>query len=265
MLSKTIFTPLEEAIAEINTRRRNTELVLSVEKYLKHEAPEHFKQEKPILYLARHLATPNFETLRFIELATPYKLPIVIGQDLNAKFVSNNSLKKSLAKLYVHKATARTHDEVVESFTIIDFDKNQGKSFNEIQTTFGKNIAEFHTELFKEIYPSGIHIADESHWIDKNLRENLQEHYKRFLSLFVVHGIMFEWYPDTEQKFFDEIVEPAFLFVEKQFGHKPLIVNLLDPHIEYEKNWEAYPSVLYQTVKQKLSHEVDNIQTSKKK
>lgn len=81
-----IFTPIDEAVAEIQRRRRDLPLVKKVQEYLSGDIPEHFTYSKPIFYLSRHIATPNYETLRFIELTQNYDLPRVIGIDPKDKF-----------------------------------------------------------------------------------------------------------------------------------------------------------------------------------
>ena len=244
-----IYTHLEGAIAEINNRRNNTSLIRKVEKYLGDIIPDHFRSERPILHLARHIATPNFETLRFIELAKPSGLPVVIGEDLKDKFVSNNSLKRSLCKMSIMKGTARNGDEIMENFTIVDFARAQGKPLCEINTIFGDTLPEFHQKLFKMVYPEGVTIVDETQWVDHNRSETLFEQYKKMFALFIVHGIMFEWYPPAEESLFNNVVIPAFAFIEKEFGCRPLVCELVSEEMADDKNWESYPSIIYPFIK----------------
>ncbi len=253
-------TPLEDAVAEIHKRRTDPHLLSEVESYLEGSIPEHFKKG-PILYLARHIATPNFETLRFIELCKRHPtMPAVIGQDFNDKFVSNNSLKQNMGKMPIVKGIARNTDEIIEYFTIIDFAKAQGHKLKEVQTFFGQSLPEFHNELFKSIYPHEVSLVEESEWIDLHGRGDLLEHYKKLLALFVVHGIMFEFYPEhdkNEISFVEKVLAPSFEFVEKTFGVKPLLTPLVPTHMELNKSWEAYPSIFYKGIKDSL----ENIRT----
>ena len=247
------FTSLAEALTEIQRRRQDPELFKKVTNYLNGDVPEHFKGDKPILYLARHIATPNFETLRFIEVCKDKNLPLVISQDLKGKFVTNNALKKSLGKMSVVRSTARNGDEITENFTIINFDECQGKLFCDINTCFNEKLSDFHMCLLKEIYPKEIKVVDESDWIDKNNRENLIEQYKKMLALLIVNGIMFESYPPEEASLVKETLKPAFEYITSMFGLKPLIVELIPPHMEEEKNWNGYPSIVYPIIKNKLA------------
>lgn len=252
----TFYTPLDEAISETHKRRNDPELLLKINAYLNSDIPPHFNREKPILYMARHIATPNYEALRFIELGRPYNLPLVISQDKKGKFVSHNELKRSLGKLPVTKGVSKRNDEIIENFTIVDFAQNQGKAFNEIVTKHGKNFVEFHNNFFQEIYPNELEIVDESDWIDRNHRDNLKEQYKKQLALTIAHGIMFESFLENESDVVERSFGPAFEEITNHFGYKPLICEHIDAELELTRDWNGYPSVFYQYIKRDIDGEV---------
>lgn len=243
------FTAEKEAIKELKRRREDKALLRKVYDFLNGDIPEHFSREKPIVYLARHIATPNYETLRFVELAKQHKLPIVIGMDKRDKFVSNSILKKPLGKMPILKGTARNGDEIIENFTIINFDSAQGKPLESIYTNSGEKLVDFHTRLLKQVYDKDVELIDESEWIDRNERGNLLEHYKRTLALLIAHGVMYEFYEDKEYSFVEKILKPAFEFCENYFGERPLICNLVDENIANQRDWNSYPSVIYPFVR----------------
>lgn len=244
-----LLTPPGEAIKEILARRKNPALIRRVEEYLHGDIPRYLKGSKPVLHLARHVAAPSFETLRFVELGRPFNLPIVVSQDPKDKFVSNNSLKRALGKMPVVKGVSSDGHEIVEYFTVVDFSKDVGKSFRNIKTSFGISLVKFQNKLLREIYPKEVKIVTDSAWIDRHHRGNLIEHYKEFLALMVVHGVMFESYVDEDALFVKEILRPAFKFIKKKFGVKPLICNLVEKEILYTRDWYSYPSVLYKYIK----------------
>ncbi len=245
-----LIVTVEDAIIEIQKRRANTKLMEAVSDYLNRDFPSHFLQETPILYLARHVATPNYETLDFIKQCQKFDFPIVIGEDVQDKFVSHNSLKRALGKMSILKGHTKTEEEVIECFTIINFDEAQGKSFAEIQTKFGKKLVDFHHDLFNEVYPSTVHIIDESDWISRHKRGNILEHYQQYLSLFIAHGVMFERYEPEDIGFVETILIPAFNHVTEKFGCKPLICNIETGPNDLMKNWNSYPSVFYPILKE---------------
>ncbi len=244
-----LLTSLNDAITEIERRRTDKNLMRAVESYLNGDVPEYFKRSRPTLYLARHIASPNFETLRFIELGKPHALPLVIGQDQNDKFVSHNAMKRALGKMPIVKCISSDHREQIENFTIVDFEKAQGMPLKDIDTIFKIPLIKFHNDLLAEIYPHAVELFDESEWIDRNSRGALLEHYQKFLALFVAHGVMFEFYEDEDSLFVENILKPAFAFVEEKFGLRPLLVNLVEEDIAHVRNWNSYPSILYSHVK----------------
>ena len=246
------FTPLEEAVLEIKRRREDKDLIKKVEDFFNTDIPEHFMGPDPICYLARHIATPNYETLHFIDIAKSTKLPIVIGLDVKDKFVTNNALKRALGKMPVQKGAARSGDEIIEHFTIIDFATAQGRQLKDIVTKFDQNLVDFHLQLLREVYPTGITLVDESDWVDRNHRGNILEHYKKMLALLIVHGVMFETYPPEEYQLVKETPEPAFDFIQEYFGCTPLIYNHISPEAENLRDWNAYPSVIYPYCKDSL-------------
>jgi hypothetical protein len=247
-----VFTPLPEAITEITTRRRNQKFFQAVNTYLNNDVPPHFSQPHPILYLCRHIATPNFEALRFIEIGRPTGLPLVIGEDHKGIFFADNRLKRALGKLPIVKGLTRHRDEIVEYCTVIDFAQAQGCPFNVIETIFRIPIIAFHHALFNEIYQDEVTIIDESTWIDRNHREDLQEQYKRMLALLIVHGIMLESYSPDEQRLVEAVLGPAFTEITEHFGVRPLIAELISSELEQKRDWNAYPSVLYQHIRGRL-------------
>jgi len=239
-------TPYPVALEEVHKRSRDTGLRKRVEEYLGGDIPEYMR-ERPVLYLARHVATPNFETLRFLHLLEPLDLPIVLSQDTKDTFTSANMLKRFLGKLPVCTRVTQkagvTH-ELYQHKTVIDFTKAQGKPFSEVETLWGEPLAQFHARLFTELSTVPPIITDDAEWIDRNSRGDLLAHYKRFLALFVAHGVLFEDYlveDKEEEHFVREVLEPAFTFVEETFGVRPLITQLTPSSVESVKFWLSYP------------------------
>ncbi len=237
------FTPLCLAIKQLEERRRDAELRDRIERYFRSDIPAHFRNG-PVLYLARHVATPNRETLLFLERCERHQYQAVIGQDLNDVFVSHNSLKRSLGKLPVVRGQDRSGAEIIEYVTVLDFNSSQGRQLHELQTFAGTSLVEFHVSLFNELNIRPPHLADETAWIDRHHRGRLTEHYKQHLALFLAHGVLFEYFllsVPAERQFLRAVFAPAFEFIHDMFGVRPLVVPLVDPGTEEERNWEAYP------------------------
>ncbi|MCA9361948.1 hypothetical protein KC906_01100 [Candidatus Kaiserbacteria bacterium] len=247
-----LLTPFHDALIEINARRTNPDLVAKVHEYLNDDIPSHFNQARPITYLSRHVATANEETLHFISYNNNYKhdLPIVIGQDVHDLFVPDNILKHNLGRLPVNRGYTKHGQPIVEKVTIVDFNNFNGKKLQDVKTFCGTPLVTFHDELLATHATGKYLLADESAWVDRQHRGDLLEHYKKFLALMIVHGIMFELYETKDEKFVYTVLVPAFEFVTDHFGCPPLITHLLPPGEEYRKDWNGYPNAVYDTVKQ---------------
>lgn len=251
--SEQVLTDFLYAIEELKRRQKDPNLRKKIEEYLHGDIPLHFK-ESPILYLARHVATPNFETLRFLHLVDSFDFPTYIGQDIKDKFVPNNQLKKALGKIQIANGISKKNNvyhEQISHVCIIDFNKSNGKEFHTIETNWGENLVDFHTRLFSTLCRQPVKIVDDSGWIDRQARGDLTEHYKKFLALFLVHGILFEdleLEDKNELHFLETVLIPAFKFIEKKFGYRPLIVQLTPTSIESSKFWLSYPKEILNSI-----------------
>jgi len=259
--AEALLTPLPEALVEIERRKNDPVLQKKVEEYLNHDIPPYFK-DAPVLYLARHVATPNFETLRFLHLLEPLGLRTVIGQDLKDKFVPKNMLKKALGRLHVTTGITKHGSEFKEHFEnvrVVDFNTSSGKTFGDIKTVWGESLADFHNNLFAQITGVRTEIVDDSEWIDRHHRGQLVPHYRKFLALFILHGVLFEDYSlddKEERKFIRTVLKPAYKYVERKFGCKPLIATLTPTSIESPDYWVSYPNKVLAIIKKKKGEEV---------
>lgn len=244
-ISDLMMTPAE-ALQELEKRRHDPTLQKKVEEYLTGDIPKYFK-DGPIFYLARHIVTPNFETLRFIHLTRQLGLKTVISQDSKGLFVSQNQVKRALGKLSISRRVTQKDGKLNEQYqnvTIIDFNEADGKPFSDIKTVWGEKLINFHARLFSELGLKKIKSPDDAAWIDRHHRENLLEHYKHLMALFVVHGIFFENYnTDDEHEilFVKNILRPACRFIEQRFGYRPLITQVFPTSFESYRFWISHP------------------------
>lgn len=233
-----------EAVRELRKRAGDKELRRRVEEYLGNDIPEYFK-DGPVLYLARHLASPNFETMRLAHLTEPLGMKTVVSQDTKDMFVSRNHEKRALAKLSVCKKISRNTNGFHEQFqniAIVDFNAAEGKPLCSIETLWGEGLADFHSEIFKRFTNGRIENPDDAAWIDRHHRGNILEHFKHLLPLFLAHGIFFEDYVSQDTHFVKHTLLPAFHFVEKRFGYRPIIARLTPGSMESDLFWLSYPT-----------------------
>jgi hypothetical protein len=203
--------------------------------------------------LARQLATARFEDLLFREMAkaigyTPTWWPFEC--DI---FTDRSPLKRS----YLHPHMCVKRDRVglrTRRKRLADFTRWEGKRLDEIETKEGANLVEWHKRRHREIVgPFPV--------------QNIPKlPYQLFLSLFVIHGVLFEDYHGGESgnslgNFTTHVFEPAFKEVIQHIGLPPLIVRLpWWPALQFHAptDWESCEVVRPSYVKTLVS---DDLQT----
>jgi hypothetical protein len=255
-ISSLLVSP-HDALAELRKRRENPELQKKVEALLGGDIPEYLARE-PVLYLARHIVTPNFETIRFVSLIRDLGLKVVVSQDSKGLFVSQNLIKRALCKLPVCVRVTQKDGKLNEQYqnvTVVDFNTADGKPFSELTTLWGEPLIDFHARLFSELGLSAAETPDDAAWIDRHGRGDLLEHYKQLLLLFVAHGVFFENYnldDDHEIHFIQEVLWPACDFVERETGYRPLIVPIFPSAPESYNFWISYPKEILGILKKSM-------------
>jgi hypothetical protein len=246
-----------DALAELERRRENPEVKRRVEEFFGGDIPDYVKGD-PILYLARHIVTPNFETIRFINLMGELGHQVVVSQDTKGLFVSQNLIKRALCKLPVCTRVTQKNGKLNEHYqniSIVDFNTADGKTFSELKTLWGEGLIDFHARLFTELGLRTAETPDDAEWIDRHGRGDLLEHYKQLLMLFVVHGVFFENYnldDDHEIDFIKEVLWPACDFVEARTGYRPLIVPIFPAAPESYNFWISYPREVLDIVRKSM-------------
>ncbi len=236
-----IHTSLDDAVHQINVRRRDFGLIKEIEAFLGNDIPEHFKLQKPIFYLSRHLATPDYETLLFARQVKPYNLPVIIGEDTTDILNSRNALKRNLMKMPVMTGHSKDGSAIMQHHRIGDLNEQQGKRLDEVTLLNGGSLVEFHHALGDKLLPKYVMRADESMWVSKHGRGKLSEIYENILALLITHGIMLEFYEYDEADFIQEIVLPAFKKNKARFGYSPLIAPLQQPQLMNLQDVNSYP------------------------
>ncbi len=255
LFDKYVYTPLEDALHELEKRSHDPKLDLYLKSALPHGIPE-IMRGKLSIALVRNIATPNYEIQRFIMLSdlitstwntnkktdSPNLQPLLL-EYLGDKFADKNDWKHSLGKISLHKGRDKNNDDIFEFRRIIDFYKSNGQPFSKINTLWGQPLVDFHHELFLDIYPSmKDYVFDLTEWFNKNGKE-AKSYYKNFLSLFLRDGIIFENFmlEGTEHDLTRDVILPAIMEIESESGYKPLILALEPTKLEHERFWLSHP------------------------
>jgi hypothetical protein len=231
---------MEEAMEELDKRRRDPVLMKKVEEYFKDIGiPEPFKGEARVV-LFRQVATPNIEVSRFLIIADGAGMKPLFLEYFDDKFTSNNEWKLYLGKLAFYEGVGKKGGAKINYSTIINFNKYNGKKISEVETVWGEKLTDFHKKLFEQNYN---HINedfffDASEWF-KISGLAAGKYYNQLLSLFICYGVLLENFMlnDDEFKFTADVFLPAYNNVYKIFGIKPIIVALEPTNIESNEFW----------------------------
>lgn len=239
-----VYTPIDEAVAELDRRRKDVNLVKKVNDFLDWDIPEPLRNG-PRAVLFRQLATPNYEVRRFLNIVRLVdSLPPLFWEYYNDKFTSNNEWKRSLGKLFFFGGVGKMGGSKIENINVIEFNKYVGKKISEVRTLWNQSLVEFHHKLFDETCKSFINneFYDASDWFSKN-GEVAKNYYVPFMSLFVQNAILFENFilDVKERTFTRDIFLPAFIKIFQETGYKPLIVALEPTELEDDVFWLCHP------------------------
>jgi hypothetical protein len=241
----TLYTPLDEALAQLNERRADKKLHTALNKF--HQAlPPTFLPSEPVGALFRHIITPNHELDLFLTTVHQTGLRALCLEYRRDIFYGRNRDKYRLCR---PAFTVRCNQ--VRGLKIVDFeDQTDGappRPMDELMTRNGWGLVRWHHALLEHAHPaSGPHVADYSAWISQASRHEF--YYLRYLALFICDGILFENFlaDDPEElRFARERVIPSFAKAVELFGVRPLIVPLLPRESECDDRWRSHDGALY--------------------
>lgn len=239
---RNIYTSLDVAKREVWRRWNDKELRKKVEDFLGGDIPEIFKNF-PRSVLGRHVLSPNFELLHFLQLANTIGLRPLCVEYLHDKFVSNNIDKFYLSKLLFYNSYCKKEEHDLPQLKIMDLSDTEGKSLCDLKTIWGGSLVEFHHEIFRSLklsyYIDNIDISDYL-----KIKGGVAiKYYIYYLALYICHGVLFENYlVDRKQvDFTEKVVLPSCKKIGEIFGVKPLIVPLVPFNEENDLHWRFYP------------------------
>ena len=242
-LESFVYTPLGQAVEELNKRRVDSALQSYVSKSLGQGIPDIIRVKKSIV-LFRHIATPNYEINRFISCADslPDFQPLIL-EYTEDQFNDRNQGKYFLGKLRFQKGVSKDGQPIFENINIINFNESNKNSISTIPTKWGQSLVDFHHEMFANRFQefSGC-FYDLSSWLN-TYGMTAKEYYKAFFTLFLRDAILFEniRLDDRELSFTESIILPALCTIEEECGFKPLIVALLPTEVEADDFWFSHP------------------------
>jgi hypothetical protein len=247
---RAIYTPLSVAKEEIWRRWNDKALRKKVEDFLGGDVPEPVVSN-PISVLARHVASPNLDLSRFIDLSKIMQLVPVCFEYLADKFSTKNFNKYYLGKLFFYDGLGKKGGSKVSALKIIDFDSAQGEKICDIKTIWNESFVDFHHRMNSmDSICSNVEIFDISSWYGRNGKIP-KNYYIKFFALFICHGVLLEnfLFNNKEVEFTREIILPNYKKIMKIFGVKPLIVQLDPEEDENQLCSMFYPMRLKEKIK----------------
>jgi hypothetical protein len=235
-----VYVSIEEAKEEIWKRWNNKELKTRVESSLNGDLPEVLKVA-PRAVISRHVMSPNFELLNFLESAKKVGIAPVGFEYVHDKFVTKNEDKYYLGKMFFYEGIGKHGGRKTSSVKVVDFDLFDGKKISEVTTLSGESFVSLHHTIVSPVL-SESDIVDMSDYYLRNGGQAVR-YYRYILSLFIAHGVLFENF--LLNGFYSELTEniflPTYRSVVRDFGVRPLIVRLVPGESEEDVSWRQYP------------------------
>ncbi len=233
---RSIYTPLSEAVQDFISRKEFTPHSVLPEFPLLNQV----KGKIPFV-LFRQIATPNYETHRFLHIVDTYDGIAIFIEYHDDIFAPQNYLKKSWGKITFVTERGKKGGLKKYTETIIDFNTMSGSKIRDVTTHTGQKLVDYHAQLFTEAISKKVpHIKhDASQWFEKN-GNDARNYYENYLAFFVKDAILCENFvmsDEFEARFVREIVIPAFTRVEQKYGKRPLIVPIVPPQEESDEIW----------------------------
>jgi hypothetical protein len=242
---KELYTPLSVAKKEIWKRWNDKELRKKVEEFFGDDVPS-FLKKKPKAVIARYIASPNYDTKKFLEYSKEIELDPVIYEHVKDKFYAGNTDKYHLCKMFFYNGEGKKGGLKLDTFKVVDFNGQEGKKLKSIKTIWGESLIHFHHNIFKfENKNSKCEMYDVDGWYGRKGRIP-EKYYLYYLSLFICHGVLFENFLTNEEEinFTKNVVWKDFKKVYKKFGVRPLIVPIEPLEDENNIYWWCYPQRL---------------------
>jgi hypothetical protein len=203
--------------------------------------PPSFPEDRVGAFLFRFIATPNFETIRFLKLAREHGLLPVVGEYHSDKYAPCNPNKRALGL-----PGFLSEDKSVVHIKVVGRHPNS-QPLCDMHTRWGQSLVEFHHGL----YAHELNGLGNAFFVDYSRQyaiagANPQEQYPEVFRAAVADGIIFEDFlvDETECQFTREVVLPAFDEVTERFGLRPLIVRIASVGQEESPDWLWYPGRL---------------------
>lgn len=236
---------------ELDKRMNDHEFMHKLDSFWANEKPTFIDPKKKYGVFSRSIFTPNYELRYFIDLCKTLELEPILLEYTDTKFVTKNLEKYRLAKLVFYEGIGKKNGIKSSQISIVNFNTEEGKKMNEVETLLGNSLVDFHHRLLLEELPDiSESIFDFSDWFNRT-RNKSELYYFYYLTIFLKNCVLFENYisdDEEENKFTKKHFVPSFDGVANYFGIKPLVTPLLPLDSEKSDWWYAYNTGLKEKI-----------------
>ena len=198
------------------------------------------------LVLFRALATPNFETLRFLDLARRAGRPPLILELRNDWFTPTVNLsKRRLGKLRIYRTADSPETDATRSVSVVSFNEGGRQRISDLTCFDGTPLTDLHHAMLSAVTSaetSGqvIDIENLCH-VDGN-----RSRYEQIFALCACFGALAETFSllGAEAAFTADVVLPAVEAIITRFGARPAVTELLPCGSAADPHWESYPAAV---------------------
>lgn len=200
-------------------------------------------RSRPLL-LFRALATPNFETLRFLDLAKRVgRSPLILELRDDWFTPTVNLSKRRLGKLRIYRTADSSGAGATRSVSVVSFNERGRQRISDLRCGDGSSFIDMHHRMLSAV--AGEELSGRVICV-KSLghSDGPRSHYERIFALCTCFGALAETFSlsDPEGAFTAEVVLPAFEATIARFGAQPAIVELLPHGSASDPHWESYPA-----------------------
>jgi hypothetical protein len=233
-----LYTPLAD-VDRMQADQRTEDLIAEVLAFARAPATLTWLLCSHPLVLSRHVATANFEALRFLELARACgRSPLILEWPHDWFAYAVNASKRQLAKLPIEVAGQASK---VRNVRVTRFTPDR-RRLCDLSCIDGTSLVNFHHGLLAAVAGPTIlnRVVNATAFYEADLPRS---HYERLFALMTCMGVLADSYPlhGPEERFTEEVVAPAFEATVRRFGARPIVVRLLPAETECETFWEWYP------------------------
>lgn len=197
---------------------------------------------RPRAILFRQVATPNYELRRFLRVCRRQGFDPVILRYHADKMSCHNLFKRSLIHPMFVKGVGKGGKPYFIKRPLLRIDAVDNHPMTEI-TLAGRSMPEFHDNLLRDALEGlDIRTIDGSDWFGSYSRGARDYYIEIFLGLTAGLFLFEDFITDfKEQRFFGEVVRPAYEEASRMLGKSPAIVPLCPNRRMVSPLWYAYP------------------------